>query len=61
MPSIRVKLLESLQKGPKTVNQPQQDTGMSQRTIFFHLDELQMLKVVKDNKTGSSELTIEIP
>ena len=60
MPSIRVKLLRCLQKGPQTVNQLEQLTGIPQRTIYYHLEELKMLKAVKDNN-GTIELIINLP
>ena len=60
MPSIRVTILRCLMKGPQTVNQLEQETGIPQRTIYYHLEELTMLKVVKDNN-GTIELIISLP
>lgn len=60
MPSIRVKLLGCLGKCPQTVDQLEQATGIPQRTIYYHLEELEILKVVKDNN-GTIELTISLP
>ena len=60
MSSIRAVLLRCLQKGPQTVKQIEQDTDMAQRTIYHHLEELKMLKVVKDNN-GTIEIITNLP
>jgi hypothetical protein len=60
MPSIRVELLRCLQKGPQTVNQLEQTTCLSQRTIYYHIEELEMPKVVKNNN-GTIGLIISLP
>jgi len=60
VPSIRVPLLKSLQKSPKTVNQLEQDINIAQRSIYYYLEELKMLKVVKDNN-GVFELIKSMP
>jgi len=60
MPSIRVELLNCLQNGPQTVSQLEEITGIPQRTIYYHIEELKMLKVVKDNN-GTIELIISLP
>jgi DNA-binding transcriptional ArsR family regulator len=60
MPSIRFEILRCLQKGPQTVNQLELDTGIPQRTIYYHIEELEMLKVVKDIN-GTIELIISLP
>ena len=60
MLSIRVELLKCLLKGLQTVSQLEQATGIAQRTIYYHIEELEMLKVVKDNN-GTIELIISLP
>jgi len=60
MPSVRVELLQCLQKGPQTANQLEQVTGIPLRTIYYYLEELEMLKVVKDNN-GTIGLNINLP
>lgn len=60
VPSIQVEIVKCLQNGPQTVNYIEQTSGIAQRTIYYHLEELKMLKVVKDNN-GVIELIINIP
>lgn len=60
IPSLRVILLTSLKKSPKSVVQLEKDTDIPQRTIYYHLEELKMLKVVKDNN-GTFEIIGNLP
>lgn len=60
VPSIRVKLLRSLENNAQTVDQLEQSTGIPQRTIYYHLEHLELLKVVKDNN-GVKEIAIPLP
>ena len=60
VPSIRVRILQCLLNGPQSVNQLEQSTGIPQRSIYYHIQHLEMLKVVKDNN-GVKELAVTLP
>lgn len=60
IPSVRIKLLRSLENNPQTVDQLEQSTGIPQRTIYYHLEHLELLRVVKDNN-GTKEIAIALP
>jgi len=60
VPSIRVKLLKSLENNPQTVDQLEKSTRIPQRTIYYHLTELELLGVVRDNN-GTKEIAIGLP
>ena len=60
LPSIRVKLLGSLENNPQTVTQLEKSTGIPQRTIYYHIEHLELLRVVRDNN-GTKEVAIKLP
>ena len=60
VPSIRVKILRSLQSKSQTVDELAESTGIPKRTVYYHLEHLELLKVVRDNN-GTKELAIGLP
>jgi hypothetical protein len=60
IPSIRTKLLRSLEDKPKTVPELAKDTDIPERSVYYHIDQLELLKAVKDT-SGVKEVIIELP
>jgi len=60
VPSVRVKLLRNLENKPQTVDQLNESTGIPERSIYYHLEHLELLKVVKDSN-GVKELAMTLP
>ena len=55
IPSVRVKLLQSLQAKSQTVQELARATEIPERTVYYVIDQLELLKLVKD-KAGMKEL-----
>lgn len=49
IPSVRVKLLQSLQAKPQTVPELAKATEIPERTVYYVIEQLELLKLVKDN------------
>jgi hypothetical protein len=60
IPSIRAKLLQSLHTKPQTVPELVKSTEIPERTVYYHIEQLELLKVVKD-KNGIKEIAIALP
>jgi hypothetical protein len=55
IPSVRVRLLRSLQAEPQTVPELAKATGIPDRTVYYVIEQLELLQLVKDNG-GTKEL-----
>ncbi|MFC1926215.1 ArsR family transcriptional regulator [Chloroflexota bacterium] len=60
VPSLREKILRSLENNPQTVDELEASTGIPKRTIYYHLEHLELLKVVKDSNK-IKEVIIALP
>ena len=60
IPSIRVKLLQSLQDKPKNVTDLAADVEIPQTSVSYHIQQLELLKAVKDVQ-GLKEIVIDLP
>ncbi len=60
IPSVRIKLLRSLENNPQTVSQLVDSTRMPGRTIYYHLEHMELLGIVRDNN-GIKEIAIALP
>jgi len=60
IPSVRVNILRSLEDKSQTVDELKDSTGIPERSIYYHLEHLELLKVVKDSD-GMKELAVTLP
>ena len=60
VPSIRVKLLRSLIDKEQTTVELAKSTGIPDRTVYYHIEQLELLKAVQDN-TGLKKALIILP
>lgn len=60
VPSLRLNLVEALENHPQSVPELEISTGLSERTVYYHLEELRLLGMAKDN-AGTWELTMWLP
>jgi DNA-binding transcriptional ArsR family regulator len=60
IPSMRVRLLQSLERKPHTVAELVQATGVPDRTVRYHLEHLELLGAVSNNN-GRYEVLIALP
>ncbi len=59
LPSIRSKILKSLIQAPKTVPELAKAIGLPERTVYYHVGHLKLLKVARESN-GVIESTIQI-
>jgi len=60
VPLIRAQILRSLEGNPQTAAELEMATGIPLRSVYHHVEQLELLKVVKD-VGGKKEVSITLP
>ncbi|MFH1031632.1 MAG: ArsR family transcriptional regulator [Chloroflexota bacterium] len=61
IPETRLKILQSLDGNPQTVDELIESVGLPKRTIYYYLEELELLKAVKKGRSDTYEISIKLP